>query len=80
VAAAYKVHDNHPRPNQALSGGNRPPRVALPTLPARLPIPLIIDPDAWRQTIDGCSFVRKVQCKRDGGRAHDLHPDATLLS
>jgi hypothetical protein len=61
VTAADKAHDNQQRPNQALRYGKRLPRVAFPTLPARPPIPLIVDPDAWLQTIDGCSFVRRVQ-------------------
>jgi Integrase core domain len=61
VTAAYTVHYTQQRPNQALSCGNRPPHVAFPTLPARPPLPLRVDPDAWLQSIDGCSFVRTVQ-------------------
>jgi hypothetical protein len=30
-------------------------------LPARPPIPLLVDPDAWLQTVDGRSYVRKVR-------------------
>jgi len=61
ATATYKEHDNHERPNQALSCGNRPPRVAFPNLPARPPVPLLVDPDAWLRRIDGRSYVRKVR-------------------
>jgi hypothetical protein len=61
VTAAYRAHYNFERPNQALSCGNRPPRVAFPTLPARPSVPLFVDPDAWLETIDGRSYVRRVQ-------------------
>jgi hypothetical protein len=61
VTATYKEHYNWERPNQAQSCGNRPPRVAFPDLPARPPIPLLVDPDAWLQTVDGRSYVRKVR-------------------
>jgi hypothetical protein len=61
VTAAYREHYNYQRPNQALSCGNRPPRVAFPALPARLSVPLLVDPDAWLQTIDGRGYARRVQ-------------------
>ena len=61
VTAAYRAHYNFERPNQALSCGNRPPRVAFPVLPARPSIPLLVDPDAWLETIDGRGYVRRVQ-------------------
>ena len=61
VTAAYREHYNHQRPNQALSCGNRPPRVAFPALPARPSVPLLVDPDAWLETIDGRAYVRRVQ-------------------
>lgn len=61
VTAAYKEHYNYERPNQARSCGNRPPRVAFPTLPARPSIPLVVDPDAWLRMIDGHAYVRRVQ-------------------
>jgi hypothetical protein len=51
VTASYKEHDNHERPNQALSGGNRPP--------------LVVDPDAWLRAIDGRAYVRRVQTSGD---------------
>ncbi len=61
VTAAYKEHYNFQRPNQALSCGNQPPRSAYPLLPARPSVPLVVDPDAWVRTIDGRSYVRRVQ-------------------
>jgi Integrase core domain len=61
VTAAYREHYNFERPNQALSRGNRPPRVAFPALPARPSVPLLVDPDAWLETIDGRGYVRRVQ-------------------
>jgi hypothetical protein len=66
ATATYKEHYNVERPNQALSCGNRPPRVAFPELPARPPVPLLVDPDAWLRAIDGRSYVRKV---RENGTA-----------
>jgi hypothetical protein len=65
VTAAYKEHYNYERPNQALSCGNRPPRVAFPQLPARPSIPLVVDPDAWLLMIDGHAYVRRVQSGGD---------------
>src|ERR687887_225006 len=56
-----REHYNFERPNQALSCGNRPPRVAFPALPARPSVPLLVDPDAWLETIDGRGYVRRVQ-------------------
>jgi hypothetical protein len=61
ATATYKEHYNHERPNQARSCGNRPPRVAFPDLPARPPVPLLVDPDAWLRRIDGRSYTRKVR-------------------
>lgn len=61
ATAAYKEHYNHQRPNQALSCGNQPPRVAFPTLPPRPSVPLLVDPDAWLRAIDGRAYVRRVQ-------------------
>jgi Integrase core domain len=60
ATAAYQQHYNWQRPNQALSCGNRPPRVAFPTLPPRPSIPLCVDPDAWLGPIDGRAYVRRV--------------------
>ncbi len=65
VTAVYKEHYNYERPNQALSCGNWPPRVAFPALPARPSIPLVVDPDAWLRMIDGHAYVRRVQSGGD---------------
>ncbi len=46
ATASYQEHYNHESPNQERSCGNRPPRVAFPVLPARPPVPLVVDPDA----------------------------------
>jgi hypothetical protein len=61
VTAAFVQQYNHERPNQALSCGNRPPRVAYPAPPVRPPLPDRVDPDAWLRTVDGRSFARKVR-------------------
>jgi hypothetical protein len=61
VTASYQEHYNWERPNQAVSCGNLPPRVAFPALPARPAVPFIVDPDAWLRTVDGRSYVRKVR-------------------
>lgn len=64
VTAAYHQHYNYERPNQAKPCGNRPPRMAFPTLPERPPLPTVIDPDGWVQAIHGERYARKV--RRDG--------------
>jgi len=64
VAVAFGRHYNEERPNQALSCGNRPPRVAFPALPALPPLPARVDPDRWLDAVDGRHYVRKV--RRDG--------------
>ncbi len=58
---AFVQHYNHERPNQALSCGNQPPRVAFPVLPTLPPVPGFVDPDAWLWHIDGAHFIRKVR-------------------
>ena len=55
-----KYDYNYHRPNQAKSCGNRPPRLAFPDLPALPPVPEMIDPDRWLETIDGELFTRRV--------------------
>ncbi|HEY7123470.1 MAG TPA: integrase core domain-containing protein [Ktedonobacterales bacterium] len=72
VTAQYHHHYNHERPNQAKPCGNRPPRVAFPNLPARPPLPDVIDPDGWVQAIHGQRFARKV--KRDGSVQLEKRP------
>jgi hypothetical protein len=57
----YEKYDyNYQQPNQAKSCGNRPPRLAFTDLPALPPVPEIVDPDRWLETIDGDLFMRRV--------------------
>ena len=62
---AYLVHDNTERPNQASACGNRPPRVAFPTLPSLPPRPAAVDPDRWLTQVHGQAFARTVQPNGD---------------
>src|SRR5215472_17802385 len=45
VTATFLTHYNNERPNQARSCGNRPLRVAFPTLPMLPALPEQVDPD-----------------------------------
>jgi hypothetical protein len=54
-------HDNYERPNQALSGGNRPPRVAHPDRPPRPAIPDVVAVTAWLERFAGVGITRRVQ-------------------
>ena len=58
---AFVHHYNQERPNQALTCGNLPPRVAFPSLPAVPPVPGLVDPDAWLRHVHGQHFIRKVR-------------------
>ena len=58
---AFVQHYNQERPNQALSCGNLPPRVAFPTLPRLPAVPGFVDPDAWLHHVHGQHFIRKVR-------------------
>jgi hypothetical protein len=64
VTARYKQHYNLERPHQGDACGNRPPQVALAQrsaeIPARPPLPAVVDPDRWLAVLDGQRFVRKV--------------------
>jgi hypothetical protein len=40
---------------------NQPPGVAFPNLPALPSLPMVVDPDAWLDRVDGEHFVRKVR-------------------
>ena len=55
-----KYYYNYQRPNQARSCGNRPSRLAFPNLPALPPVPEMVDPDRWLETVDGELFTRRV--------------------
>lgn len=70
VTETFVQHDNWQRPHQGLSCGNRPPRVAFPTLPALPKVPEVVDPDGWLQVYDGLHLVRRV--RHDGSVRVDL--------
>jgi hypothetical protein len=65
VTAAVRQHDNHERPNQAVTCANRPPCVAftqrVPDLPPRPALPPVVDPDRWLTVLAGERYVRKVR-------------------
>ena len=61
VTATFQAHYNTERPNQARSCRNRPSRVAFPELPPSLPLPMLVDPDAWLRLIDGHRYLRQVR-------------------
>jgi hypothetical protein len=58
---AYLIHYNTERPHQGRACGNRPPRVAFPTLPTLPPLPQQVDPDGWLASVHGQAFARRVQ-------------------
>ena len=60
VTSRFQQHYNFERPHQGLACGNRPPRVAFPTLPQRPPLPSVVDPDAWLRVIDGRVYTRRI--------------------
>lgn len=61
VTLVYQIHYNMERPNQAVTCGNQPPRLAFPDLPALPPLPEQVDPDHWLQKIDGQFYKRRIQ-------------------
>jgi transposase InsO family protein len=67
---AFVEHYNWQRPHQGISCGNRPPRVAFPTLPQLPAVPDLVDPDRWLQVDDGLHLVRQV--RSDGTVRIDL--------
>jgi len=70
VTAAFAQHYNWSCPHQGRSCGNRPPRMAFPSLPALPAVPDLVDPDRWLQVRDGLHLVRLV--RRDGTVRVDL--------
>src|SRR5438067_1991292 len=70
ATAQFVQHSNSQRPHQGHSLGNRPPRVAFPTLPQLPRVPDVGDPDRWLQVSDGLHLVRLV--RRDGSVRVDL--------
>jgi hypothetical protein len=61
ATAVFRQHYNEERPNQAITCGNRPPRVAFPNLPPRPALPATVDPDRWLEIVNGERYVRKVR-------------------
>ncbi len=57
----FQQHYNWSRPHQGLSCGNRPPRVAFPTLPELPAVPDLVDADRWLRVNDGLHLVRLVR-------------------
>jgi hypothetical protein len=74
LTAGFRQHDNSERPNQASSCGNPPPCVAFAELPPRPPLPSMVDPDRWREVLDGQRSVRK------RGRTGSVSVDGRLYS
>jgi transposase InsO family protein len=70
ATAAFAQHYNEQRPHQGTSCGNRPPRVAFPTLPPLPAVPDLVDPDRWLGRQDGLALGRRVG--RDGSVRIDL--------
>lgn len=56
----FRHHYNYERPNQALTCGNQPPRLAFATLPVLPSVPNSVDPDRWLEAFDGQIFKRRV--------------------
>jgi hypothetical protein len=61
VTAQFEQYYNWSRPHQGLSCGNRPPRVAFPSLPELPSVPDVVDPDRWLHVSDGLRLVRLVR-------------------
>lgn len=61
AATTFQQWYNEQRPHQGRSCNNQPPKVAHPTLPPLPSPPLVIDPDRWVDTLDGKTYVRRVQ-------------------
>jgi transposase InsO family protein len=70
VTEQFAQHYNFQRPHQGLSCGNRPPRVAFPSLPELPAVPDVVNPDGWLQVSDGLHVVRTVN--RHGTVSIDL--------
>lgn len=60
VTEAFLQHYNHERPHQGRACGNRPPRVAFPTLPVLPALPTRVDPNAWLASLDQKMYLRHV--------------------
>jgi hypothetical protein len=78
VTSAYQQHYNYERPNQTVTCGNRPPRVAFPELPVRPAVPLWVDPAAWVLAVHGEHYARKVGpdgCVKLGNKRYYVHKE-----
>ena len=60
VTGTFHRHYNFERPNQAITCGNRPPRVAYPDLPELPRLPVEVDPDSWLAHYHGRYFTRRI--------------------
>jgi hypothetical protein len=60
VEADYRQHYNYERPNQAITCGNRPPRIAFPEAPQLPAVPERVHPDRWLSQIHGDCYTRRV--------------------
>jgi hypothetical protein len=60
VTQTFRHHYNWERPNQALTCGDLPPRVAFPDLPRRPALPARIDPDRWLHAVHGRRYRRRI--------------------
>jgi hypothetical protein len=56
----FRQHYNYERPNQALTCGNQPPRLAFAALPDLPSLPERVNPDRWVEAIDEQVFKRRV--------------------
>jgi hypothetical protein len=72
VTEAFAIHSTWQRPHQGISCGNRPPRVAFPTLPSLPSVPDLVNPDAWLSRVKGQHLVRRVN--RQGFVKIDVYP------
>jgi Integrase core domain len=61
LTAAREQHYNDQRADQGLACRNQPPRLALPDLPLRPPLPVTVDLDRSLEALDGHEYVRKLQ-------------------
>ena len=60
VTRDYLRHYDWERPNQAVTCGNLPPRVAFPELPTLPSVPPVVDPNAWLLKYHGKFFKRRI--------------------
>lgn len=61
VTHDFKRHYNFERPNQAITCGNQPPRMAFPSLPTLPALPHTVNPDLWLQSFHRQRLIRKIR-------------------